>query len=239
MNKIAGHISQLPIGVYKRLDRGAERDRTHPVAMLMRKPNKYQTSTIYREQMAVHSILQGNGRSAIVRDPTGRATELIPLIPEYTGTGMLAGEKLHATRPPKDDRIRLFYDPVGDDDDGPIMLDDENVVHIPGLTLDGINGLPLIEAAKRNLQISLGTETRIAAQMQNGFQGNIMLQAPPGVFRKQQDAQEFLEAFEERHHDKAKAGKPGLLRDGITANILAMNNTDAQFSEQRMFQRQD
>ena len=240
VNKIAGHIAQLPVGVYKRNegDNGAQRERLHPVARLLRKPNAYQTATIYREQIAVHSILQGNGRAAIVR-AGGMITELIPLLPEYTATGMLKGEKVHATRPPQDDRLRLFFESVTEDDNGPILLNDLEVVHIPGLTLDGVVGLPLIVAAKRNLQISLGTESRLANQMEYGFQGNIMLQAPEGVFRKQQEAEEFLEAFEARHHDKTKAGRPGLLRDGITANILAMNNTDAQFSEQRAFQRQD
>jgi len=44
VNKIAGHIGQLPVCVYKRLDQGADRERAHPVARVMRKPNAYQTS---------------------------------------------------------------------------------------------------------------------------------------------------------------------------------------------------
>jgi len=239
VNKIAGHIAQLPVVVYKRLERGAEPERMHPIQQLVRKPNAYQTASVHREQIATQSLLEGNGRAAIVREGN-MITELIPLLPDYTATGMLLGEKMHATRPPVDDRLRLFFDPIDPkDNEGVIALDDDQVVHIPGLSLDGVVGLPLIEAAKRNLLISLGTEKRLSAQMTHGFQGNIMLNAPPGVFRRQEDAMEFLEWFEKQHHSTDKAGKPGLLREGITAQVLAMNNTDAQFIDQRMFQRQD
>lgn len=246
VNKIAGHIAQLPLGVYRRQERGADRERKHRVAQLLRKPNAYQTATVFREQHAAHSILQGNGRAAIVRAGNSMVSELIPLLPDYTATGMLVGEKLHATRPPEDDRLRQFFRTVGqengtleNDPHGVIMLMDSDVLHVPGLTIDGVSGLPLIEAAQRNLAISLGTEKRLSTQMQKGFQGNLFLEAPEGVFTKQKDAEEFLDAFERRHFGSDKADKAGLLRQGIKANILQMNNHDAQFADMRRFQRQD
>lgn len=242
VNKLSGHIAQLPIYVNE-LDaefKTTTRRRDHAVAKLLRKPNSYQTASVHREQIAAQSVLNGNGRAAIVVE-NGRITELIPLLPECTATGMLMGEKVHASRPPADDRLRMFFDVIegNDPENGVIGLKDEQVLHIPGLSLDGVVGVPLIEAAKRNLMTSLAMEQRLATQMEKGFQGNIMLQAPQGVFRKQKDALEYLDWFEKRHHTKDKGGKPGLLREGITANLLAMNNTDAQFKEQRLLQRQD
>lgn len=246
VNKIAGHIAQLPLQVLERTedDRGNERRRDHNIAKLIRKPNAYQTSVIFREQLAANSILTGNGRAAIVRDSSRRVTELIPLHPECSATGMLMGDKVHASRPSADDRLRLFFTTsegktVAEDPHGVIPLSDDEVLHIPGLSVDGVVGLPLIVAARKNLMTSLAMEGRLNSQMEKGFQGNIMLQAPPGVFRKQKDALEYLDWFESRHHSKDKAGKPGLLREGITANLLAMNNNDAQFKEQRILQRQD
>jgi len=239
VNKICGHVAQLPIGVYRRLDRGAERDRNHTIHKIFRRPNPYQSSIVFREQVSLHSLLDGNGRAAIVRSGT-RIVELIPLLPECTSTGMLAGEKLHATRPSADDRLRRYFPSVNPDDPtGVIMLDDKDVLHIPGLSSNGITGIALRDIAGRNLRAAINAEKRLSKQMEQGFAGNLMLQAPPGVFRSQQDAEEFLDAFEKRHHDPEKAGKAGLLREGITANLIAQSNSDAEMIENRKFQRQD
>lgn len=240
VQKIAGHIAQLPISVYQRVEGGGEKKRNHYVTKLLRRPNPYQTSTVFREQVAAHSILEGNGRAAIVRSGS-RPIELIPLHPECTGTGMLLGEKVHLTRPPSNDRLRKFFPDVSGsmDGEGPIYLDDVDVLHIPGLTLDGIVGLPLREIAKRNLNASINTEKRIGKQMGQGFAGSIMLHAPPGVFRKAEEAKEFLDDFTARHHSPDKAGLPGLLREGITAQLMEANNQEAEMIENRKFQRQD
>lgn len=240
VTKIAGHIGQLPIGVFRRVDGGGERMRSHSVARIMRKPNAYQTPSVFREQLATHSLLDGNGRAAIVR-AAGQPTELIPLHPSCTVTGMLDGIKLHATRPGADDRLRRFFPDVNgnEDGDGLIMLDDSEVVHIVGLSVDGVCGLPLREIARRNLNAAINTEERFAKSMAQGFSGSLMLEAPAGVFRNESDAREFLHEFENRHNSPDKAGKPGLLREGMKANILAASNREAEMIDNRKFQRQD
>lgn len=241
VSKIAGHIAQLPIGVYKRLDRGAERDRTHNVHRLMRRPNAYQTSSIFREVIATHSLLEGNGRAAIVRNGS-MVSELIPLDPNCTTTIMHGGVKVHGTRPPKDDRLRLFFKPVESEkgaEDGLIVLEDAQVLHVLGLSLDGVNGIALRKIAERNIGASINAEKRLANQMENGFAGRLMLHAPKGAFRDSKDAEEFLDKFDKRHNSPEKAGKTGMLREGITAEILASSNKDAEMIENRRFQRQD
>ncbi len=240
VNKISGHIAQLPVAVFKRGDSGGERQREHDVAKLLRRPNAYQTASVFREQVSNQSLLDGNGRAAIVRSGS-KAVELIPLHPDCTATGMLAGEKIHATRPGEHDRLRRFFRDVNDQEggDGLIMLEDEDVVHVPGLSLDGITGLSLRRIAQRNLNAAINTEKRFAQQMEQGFSGSLMLEAPAGVFRKQEDAEEFLEAFEKRHNSPEKAGKTGMLREGMKANILQSTNRDSEMTDNRKFQRQD
>jgi len=239
VSKIAGHIGQLPCNVYRRLDGGgAEPERMHVVQRLLKRPNPYQSSIVFREQIATHSILDGNGRAAIIRNGN-TPVELIPLDPERTATVMIEGIKVHGTRPNEHDRLRRFKQPINDELDGLIMLDDSEVVHIVGLTLDGVTGLSLKQIAQRNLNASINAEKRLASQMENGFSGTLMLESPPGVFRQQKDADEFLDAFEKRHGSPEKAGKAGLLREGIKANILSMSNKEAEMIENRRFQRQD
>lgn len=246
VSRISGHVSQLPMNVFRsEYDESGEKvggtkDRMHNAyQLLMRRPNAYQTPIVFREQLCVHSLLDGNGRAAIVRRGN-RITELIPMLPSNTGTGMIEGEKFHVCQPHPDDRIRQFFAPIdGKSANGKIVIDDADVLHIPGLSADGIAGIALKDVGRRNLGMAIGMEKRLSTQMEKGFSGSLMLEAPANMFRKQEDAEEFLEFFERRHNSPDKAGKVGMLREGMKANLLAMNNKDAEMIEQRKFARQD
>ena len=245
VSRISGHVSQLPLNVFQATYEdgekvGGSKDRTHNAyQLLMRRPNAYQTPIVFREQLCVHSLLNGNGRAAIVRRGN-RVMELIPMLPECSGTGMIDGEKFHITRPHTDDRIRRFFDTTtGGKTDGLIVINDIDVLHIPGLSSDGISGIALKDVGRRNLGMSISMEKRLNTQMEKGFSGALMLEAPAGMFRKPEDAEDFLEYFEKRHNSPEKAGKTGMLREGMKANLLAMNNKDAEMLEQRKFARQD
>jgi len=244
VSRIAGHVSQLPINVYEATYDGDEkvggkRSRSHNAHwLMMRRPNAYQTPVVFREQVSKDSLLDGNGRAALIRSGT-RIMEMIPLDPNRTVTAMVMGEKYHATRPGPDDRLRLFYETENTDKHCLILLTDSEVLHIPGLSDNGISGIALKDIGRRNLGMSIAAEKRLGTQMEKGFAGNLMLEAPPGVFAKQADAEEFLDAFEKRHSSPDKAGKVGMLRNGLKANLLAMNNKDAEMTDLRKFARQD
>jgi HK97 family phage portal protein len=246
VSRISGHVSQLPLAVFRaNYDEsgekvGGSKDRLHNAyQLLMRRPNAYQTPIVFREQLCVHSLLNGNGRAAIVRRGN-RITELIPMLPESSGTGMLEGEKFHVCRPHEDDRLRLFFQPASEGKkDGLIVIDDKDVLHIPGLSTDGIAGIALKDIGRRNLGMAIAMEKRLNTQMDKGFSGSLMLEAPPGMFRKPEDAEEFLNYFEQRHNSPDKAGKVGMLREGMKANLMAMNNKEAEMTELRKFARQD
>ena len=59
------------------------------------------------------------------------------------------------------------------------------------------------------------------------------------MFRRQEDAKDFIDAFNATEAGSENAGKAGLLRDGIKANAISMSNNDAQFVELQKFNRQD
>lgn len=242
VTKIAGHISQLPVNVFERKEIGGEKRREHPVAKLLRKPNEYQTHTVFFEEVAMHSLLEGNGRAGIVRQGS-RIKELIPLDPTRTATAMIQGQKWHITRPHGDDRLRGYFENsqgnIEYNSTALIVIPDADVLHVPGLSMDGVSGLPLREVAKRNLNAAINQEKRIGKQMEQGFAGSLMLQAPAGMFRNQRDAEEFLDYFEQRHGSPDKAGKVGMLKDGMTANLIQSTNRDAEMTDNRKFARQD
>lgn len=239
VSRITGAFSVMPLNIHREQGRNKTIQTRHSSYDLFRwRPNAYQTPAVFKQQMMCHALLWGNARAYIVRDGNGRPIELIPLLPDSTCTVMYKGEKWHATIADPQARIRLFAgEQIGPED--LIWIEDKDAWHIPGLGFDGIEGKSLIGLAKQSWGIGLDAEKHVAKQQKKGYAGGLMLEAPAGVFRQKGEAEEFLDNFKKNHEGSENAGTIGLLREGIKANVMAMNNSDAQFVEQRKFQRED
>lgn len=240
VDRITGAFGVMPLNI---LRYGSDRrektiQERHPSYKLLRwRPNAYQIPSTFKKQMMVHALMVGNGRAYIHR-VNGIATELIPLLPDRTGTMLIKGEKLHATIVERDDRIGLWED-MANNPEKVIYMNDGEVLHVPGFSYDGICGVSLLEMARRSWGVGLGAEQSLAKQQKKGYGGGLMLEAPAGAFRNEGDAKEFLKNFREVHEGSENQGKIGMLREGIKANVIQMNNTDAQFLEMRKFQREE
>jgi HK97 family phage portal protein len=240
VSKISGAFAIMPLNV---LRYGSDRrEKTvqdkHPAYRLTRwRPNEYQTPSAWKRQMMLHALMFGNGRSYIRRSGN-TPVELIPMAPDRTVSVMSDGRKLHATIVKRDERLSIIAD-MKQHPEMTMVFNDSEVWHLPGLSCDGVEGLSLIEIARRSWGIGIGAEKQVSKQQKKGYGGGLMLEAPAGTFRQQADAREFLEDFRKTHEGSENSGKIGMLREGIKANVLQMNNNDAQFLEQRMFQRQD
>jgi len=240
VSRITGAFSIMPLNIHREQGRSKSIQTRHSSYDLFRwRPNVYQTPAVFKQQMLCHALLWGNARAFIHRNEnSGKPAELIPLLPDSTSSMIIKGEKWHATIVDQEARLRLFRgEGLGYED--VIWLPDEDVWHIPGLGFDGIEGKSLINLAKQSWGIGLGSEKHINKQQKKGYAGGLMLEAPTGALRSQKDAEEFLENFKSKHEGADNAGTIGLLREGIKANVMAMNNSDAQFIEQRKFQRED
>lgn len=238
VSRITGAFSIMPLNIHRVSGKNKTIQTRHSSYDLFRwRPNAYQTPAVFKQQMMCHALLWGNARAYIVRDGS-RPVELIPILPDSTCTIMIRGEKWHGTIAEEHARIRLFRGETMKAEDY-IWLPDADVWHVPGLGFDGLEGKSLISLAKQSWGIGLGSEKHIASQQKKGYAGGLMLEAPAGSFRSQKDAEEFLEHFKKNHAGEDKSGTIGMLREGIKANMMAMNNTDAQFIEQRKFQRED
>lgn len=232
--KIAGHIGTLPLVVYRRKpDEMAEVARNHPAYYVIKKrPNEFCTPSVFRETLQHHALLHGNGRAAILRNGRGDPSELIVMNPKAwvivvsdprkVGDVMVPQMKWH---------VRL--------DDPRIQIKDENVLHIMGLSNDGIAGLSLIDTLNTALGAAIGQQRKRATSIKNGAKVSFLLAAPPGAFRNANDAQEFIDKFNEYHSGADNVDRVGLLREGITAQSIGQNAQQAQELEHAIFGRQD
>lgn len=250
ISTISGAFMIMPLNIHRKRGRDISVETRHSSYRLLRwRPNAYQTPSQWKRQMMCHALLWGNARSYIVRDEQGKPVELIPLMPDRTITMMLEGQKVHATILGDHDRLKELYDGrelseivqevARTDPEKMLVIPDSEVWHVPGLGFDGINGVSLLSVARRSWEIGINEEKHIKNQQKKGYAGGLMLEAPPGTMRSEADAKEFVDAFNKFHSGTENSGKVALLREGITAKVLAMSNADAQFVEQRRFQRED
>lgn len=239
ISKITGAFMIMPLNLHRQVDKMRSIQTQHNAYKLMRwRPNGYQTPSQWKRLMMCHALLWGNARSFIAKDDSGRPAELIPLMPDRCVTMLVDGQKKHAVLMERDDRISI-YEEMGKDLRRVIFLDDSEVWHVPGLGFDGVNGKSLIQVAKQSWGLGLSDENKSYNQNKKGYAGGLMLEAPVGVFRNAADARQFLDDFREQHDGSDNAGKTALLREGIKASVQSMSNADAQFIEQRRFQRED
>jgi len=249
LQKISGDVGKMPLEPRITLPdgKGSNPYKSHITWSLLRdQPNDYQTPDVFKELIQLHALSWGNGRAAIIRNGT-KPVELIPLMPDRTDTLMVEGQKYHVTMPYENDalRFRNYREELLETAEirsEMIVLHDRDVLHIPGLGFDGVQGLSISKVFQEALGISHSGQRLMRKQMQKGFTGRVMLKDSGGAFQGQdaeKQATKFLEQFRERFTAEKDGEVAGMLRRGMEADVLSMSNADAQLIEQMQFSRQD
>ncbi len=223
---LADTMASLPIHLYKRLERGKERDVRHPLYHLLHtRPNPWQTSFEWREMMSGHLELRGNAYSFIVTNGRGGVDALIPLHP---GRVTCHKDKVFHDRPPV-----IWYEWTPLDGSPKVLLQDE-VLHLRGFSLDGITGLSPVTQARESLGLAMAVEEHGAKYFGNA--------ARPGGFLKLQkklaskDARDkLLESLNTRFGGDNQH-KVGVLEEGADWVSVGFDNRDSEFLASRKFQ---
>ena len=238
VRKISGHVAQLPLCVHQRLpEGGAVKAYSHPAYRLMKtRPNPYMTAAQFKETLMAHALIWGNGKAAIIRDSLGRPLELLIINPTQSTTVYELGKKLHTVALDKNDRVNLYE---GDYTVRTLVIDDDDVLHIPGIGVNGTTGLQLFEIAKNAIGLGLAAEKASNKDFANSSKPGILLEAPRNAFRDQKQADEFVAGFNTWHRGLDNVGKVGLLRENMKIHTVSHSANDAQWVEQRKFQRQE
>lgn len=214
-------VATLPLVVYRNLERdmGKERARNHPLYRVLHdQPNENQTAFEFWQMNMVHLLMRGNGFSRIVPGARGFVDQLIPEHPDDVAVDEIIGTK------------RLRYAVAGR------PYNQEDILHLRGLSLDGKVGLSVITYARESLGMSL------AAERYGGrFFGNDS--KPGGVLktdRKLTDgAAKRLKATWESAHAGANQHRVAVLEEGLEWQQIGISPEDAQFLETREFQSED
>ncbi len=222
VNLIAGDVASLPLVLYRRVGKNKERYDSHPLYRLLHDaPNPEMSSITLRQTMQAHVLTWGNGYAEIERHVSGAPKYIWPITPERV-------------QPFRGDSGALVYkvsNPKGAD----VYLDPIDMIHIPGLGWDGVQGYAPVDKARESVALGLAAERFGGAFYGNGstFGGVI---SHPTKFSTPQARQNFEASLKNRHKGVDRAHGLLLLEEGMEYAQIGIPPDQAQFLESRQFQ---
>jgi HK97 family phage portal protein len=220
---ISETVASLPLHIYRRTANGKERADTHPLYRLLHDtPNAWQTAMEFREMMQAHLLLRGNAFAYINWIGPSRASELLPLHPDRVTVKQ---------RPD----MSLVYEIRSAD--GVRELPAEDVLHLRGLSSDGISGRSVLEDARESIGVALSTQEYASRFYANDATPSlaVTLQGKLGPDARKR----FVETWNETFAGSRNARRTVVLEEGAKVEPIAMTFDDAQFLETRKFQRSE
>jgi HK97 family phage portal protein len=238
VNKISGHIAQLPLDVCQYEKDGSKTPvRNNVFRLLNKSPNQIMSPYQLKEIMMVHALITGNGRAYIERNTNGTPTALIPILPHNCQTMLVDGQKWHLVTQEAGTTQDAIPNKYASGEY--YKIPDRDVLHVMNTSYNGVWGMHVIDIAKDVFGLTQAGQEGAAVTIANSGKPGMILEAPHGMFRNPEDAKDFLDGFNAAHEGLDNTGKAGLLRDGMTAKVLPVTGTDSQFLQQRNFQREE
>lgn len=224
---LAESVASLPVFVYKRRPDGKGKDKqpTNPLHRLLHdQPNAWQTSFEFFEMLMGHVVLRGNAYAEIIYDGRGSIRMVIPLHPDRMRVYDLTQEQIG------DQPMAYEYQPAT----GPsrVLFADE-VLHLKGLSDDGLVGLSPIEIFRETLGLSLGTEQYAAKYFGNYANPGGVLTHPKTLSKDA--ATRLREQWEHRQAGLDNAHRLAVLEEGLSWTQIGVKPQDSQLLESRKF----
>ncbi|WP_374638496.1 phage portal protein [Agrobacterium salinitolerans] len=220
---ISNAIGMLP---FQLIDEATKEKATdHPLyRVLHRQPNNWQTAFDFRVLMQLRALAHGNAYALIIRNQnikTGRraVSRLIPLDPERTTPIQNPDWSVNYRYQPKSGGQKLYAG--------------EEIFHLRGISIDGINGISLVKQARDAIGIALSAELAAARIFKNGSMVGGALEHPGKL---SDEAFGRLKASLAEKEGADNAGKNMILEEGLKYSKRDTNAKDSQLIEARKMQ---
>lgn len=217
---ISSAVKTVPIDLKRRVDAGRRVDASdHPLWIVLRKrPNGWQTPSEFKQFMQLCVLHRGNAYARIVRGTRRRVKALIPLHPN----------RVEATQ---NNDLSMSYRYTRKD--GAIFnFQQDDILHLRGMSSDGIVGTSVINYARESLGLSVQTEKHAAKLFENGVSLGGILTHPkrltdPVIARLKASMEDFRGA--------KNAHKLLVTEEDMKYERIDMSAVDSQFIQSREF----
>jgi HK97 family phage portal protein len=219
-------LAMLPLHVYRRLegDDGAEVAKDQPqYDLLHRKPNGWQDSFQWRRQAMRHLIMRGNAYSRIIPGARGAVDQLWPMSPDLVKPEQMPNGRIVYRERQKDGTSRTYVQ--------------EEILHLRGVSDDGIEGIGVVQWAKDSLGLALATESYAARLFSQGSLYGTVLTLPTKPDDEQRAA--YRQSLQESTSGVGNAHGVLVTWSGATVTRNGLTGEETQFIDSRKFSIDD
>jgi len=216
---ISETIASLPWEVKQDAGDSTRSASAHPINKLIHHPNGMMTDFNFREVCQAHLCLHGNAFIAIRRNEAGQPVKLIPVHPDRVEVKVYKDEKFYTI------------------DQGKETFDDTEMIHILGLSFDGIIGKSVIEAARESIGLGLAADQFGGSFFGNGANVSAVLTHPGKL--SDEAYKRLMASWARRYSGLDNAHKTAILEEGMNLQKVSISPQESQFLETRKFGVED
>lgn len=218
---ISEGVASLPLQVFRRGHDGSRsKANDHPLYRILHdQPNPEMSALTFRETLMGHALVWGNGYAEIVRDKnSGRVQQLWPLDPSQV-------------EPVRDEDGELYYKY------GSAIFLPSEILHIKGLSFDGVKGYSVIAQAKNSIGLGMAVEEFGSTFFGQGGKPAGVISVPGKL--NSEAIQNMRKSWEDMHATVKNAHRVAILQNGVTYQTIGTPPDDAQWIASRSFQLQE
>ena len=219
INVLSDDIAKLPFKTYHRDETGSIKSiNDNDVHYVLRiRPNRYMSPYTFMKLAITDLMIHGNFYALIHYDKSGKIKELLPL----TST---------LTHPVLNKKGDLFYQTYYEGEN--IVLHSDEVIHLKGMSTNGLEGMSPISAARVQLE-SIDVAGKYNQNMMEGGaspKGILEVQGSLGTDAKQKVRQSW---------ERTNSGEAiGIVDNGMSYKQIGINQEDMQWLEGQKYNAQ-
>ena len=224
---LAESVAALPLHLYRITESGSGKEKAtdHPLyKLLYRQPNAEMTSFSFREAIMMHLLLWGNAYVQIIRDGKNGVVGLYPLLPENVEVDRADNGEIYYI-------YHAYTDETPGENNKDIYFGRDEILHIPGLSFNGLVGFSPIAMMKNSLGTTIAVEKYGSSFFRNGAQPSGVLEHP-GVLK---NPEKIRENWANVYGGAGNAHKVAVLEEGMQYKPISLPPEDSQFLSTREF----
>lgn len=218
LRNISEDIGKTARHTYQETDKGKRKAPEHPTYPIVHiTPNDEMGALDFHQTVTQHAIGWGGGFAEIVKRGDGRPAQLWPMDPTTITIVRL-------DTPRRELRYKVSVPGMSD-----VFLRPDQVIHIRGLSFDGICGYKIWWVCREILGAVLARQNFGGSFFGNGAQPSGLLEVPAGFSQKA--LANLRESFKQRYEGSENKGKTMLLEAGVTYKPVTFEPQKSQMME--------
>jgi len=215
VNLVAGSCAKIPVHIYRYTSDGREKATALPqYSLLLRQPHPFYSAYNFKHSLFSNALIYGNAYAYIVRNEFATPQSLLLLDSRST--------TVETTR----DGDIICKTSI---DNKTFAIPHSDILHIKGLSLNGISGLPLLDILSNAYGYGLSVQRYAAGYFRNNGKPSIAIELP-GHLKDAEKIKEFARLWSEQHNS-GNPYSPAFLANGTKIHPYSSSNDAGQLIE--------